>query len=106
MTLAADIALLALAGMATVFTLLYVIRSPWEKSELGRIYLAKCAVLSLVLIQISAATWISMDFPGRQPIRLVIYALGAIVYVPMLCALWREQQRDRRRKRKEVAGHE
>lgn len=101
-TQAANIALLVLASMVTVFTLLYVVRSPWEKSKLGRIYFAKCAVLSLVLIQISASTWISLDYPGRQPIRLTIYALGAVVYVPMLWALWREQQRDRRRKREEA----
>lgn len=96
---AANIALLALAVMVAVFTLLYVTRSPWERNTVGRIYAAKSIVLSLVLMQITVSSWVSLDYPGRQPIRFAIYTLGAVVYVPMLWVLWREQQRDRRRVR-------
>ncbi|NKR75850.1 hypothetical protein GS492_24895 [Rhodococcus hoagii] len=103
---AANIALLVLAVMVASFTLLYVIRSPWERNRVGRIYAAKSIVLALVLAQISVSSWVSLDYPGRQPIRLVIYTLGALVYAPMLWALWREQQEDRRRKRQEATRHD
>ncbi|MBM4489492.1 hypothetical protein GS935_20375 [Rhodococcus hoagii] len=103
---AANIALLVLAIMVAAFTLLYVIRSPWERNRVGRIYAAKSIVLALVLAQISVSSWVSLDYPGRQPIRLVIYTLGAIVYAPMLWALWREQQEDRRRHREEAKRDE
>ncbi|MBM4482229.1 hypothetical protein GS443_02590 [Rhodococcus hoagii] len=99
---AANIALLVLAIMVASFTLLYVIRSPWERNRVGRIYAAKSIVLALVLAQISVSSWVSLDYPGRQPIRFAIYTLGAIVYAPMLWALWREQQSDRRRQRTEI----
>lgn len=96
---AANVALLVLAVMVVAFTLLYVIRSPWERNRVGRIYAAKSIVLALVLAQISVSSWVSLEYPGRQPIRLTIYTLGALVYVPMLWSLWREQQEDRRQHR-------
>ncbi len=91
----ANVSLLAVAGLATTFTVLYLVRSKWWTNRIGKIYLAKSVVLSLVLMQIVLASWWATDYPGRQHIRFVIYSLGAIVYVPMLIALWREQQRDR-----------
>ncbi|NKS94604.1 hypothetical protein GS876_10250 [Rhodococcus hoagii] len=97
---AANIALLALAVMVAVFTLLYITRSPWERNTVGRIYAAKSIVLALVLVQITVSSWVSLEYPGRQPIRFAIYTLGAVVYLPMLWVLWREQQRDRRNVRR------
>lgn len=103
---AANVALLILSVMVGAFTALYVVRSPWERNRVGRIYAAKSIVLALVLAQITVSTWVSLEYPGRQPIRLVIYSLGAIVYVPMLWALWREQQEDRRRRRDQLEREE
>lgn len=91
----ANLALLVLAALVNAFTLLYVIRSKWRSNRIGRIFLAKCAVLSLVLDQIVLAVWWDLEFPGRQHVRFAIYALGALVYIPMLISLWCEQQRDR-----------
>lgn len=89
--LAANIALLALAGMVNVFTLLYSFRSPWWTHRLGRIYWFKCVVLSLVLDQIALSLWWDLDYPGRHMIRFGIYGMGAVVYVPMVISLLREQ---------------
>lgn len=91
----ANLALLVLAALVNAFTLLYAIRSKWRSNRIGRIFLAKCAVLSLVLDQIVLAVWWDLEFPGRQHVRFAIYALGALVYIPMLISLWCEQQRDR-----------
>lgn len=91
----ANLALLVLAALVNAFTLLYVVRSKWRSNRIGRIFLAKCAVLSLVLDQIVLSVWWDLQYPGRQHVRFAIYALGALVYIPMLISLWREQQRDR-----------
>jgi hypothetical protein len=93
--LTANVALLAAATLVATFTLLYGFRSKWWANRIGRIYLVKCVVLSIVLTQAGVASW-AEDYPYRQQIRFVIYTCGALVYVPMLVTLWREQQRDRR----------
>lgn len=97
MTFAANVALLVLAGLVNVFTLIYLFRSPWWRNHVGRIYAVKSVVLSAVLNQIVLSIWWDADYPGRQAIRLAIYALGALVYVPMIWSLVLEQQRDRRK---------
>ncbi|QTJ64966.1 hypothetical protein HYG77_04705 [Rhodococcus sp. ZPP] len=99
MTEAADWALLGVTSMSAVFTMLYLARSPWWRTQLGKIYLSKSVVLTLVLVQNAVAVWISTDYTGRQSIRFAIYLLGAIVYVPMVWSLLLEQQRDRARRR-------
>ena len=93
--LAANISLLCIAVLVNTFTLFYFVRSPWWTNRIGRIYLAKCLVLSLVLDQIAVTLWWDMDYPYRQQIRFAIYTLGAIVYVPMLVSLLRLQRADR-----------
>lgn len=102
MTLAANIALLAMAGLVVTFTLIYLIRSPWRKNHVGIIYATKSVFLSAVLIQIVFSIWYSPEYLGRQPFRLAIYTLGALVYLPMIWSLVREQQRDRRKLNEEV----
>ena len=88
---------------------LYWARSRWWANRIGKIYLAKSIVLSLFLSQVVVATWWDTDYPGRQHIQFAIYTLGAVVYLPMICSLWREQNRDRgprrHRRRRRHAAH-
>lgn len=100
---AANLALLSLSVLVTCFTLLYLIRSPWWRNRVGVIYAAKSTILSAVLIQITLSSLISTEYPGRQPIRLAIYTLGALAYLPMIWSLAREQTEDRRRRAAEEA---
>ena len=93
--LAANVSLVIVAVFVNVFTVLYWARSRWWANRIGKIYLAKSIVLSLFLTQIVVASWWDTDYPGRQHIRFAIYTLGAVVYLPMICSLWREQTRDR-----------
>lgn len=98
MTLAANIALLVLTVLVNVFTLIYLTRSPWRNNHVGRVYATASAVLSAVLIQITVAVWGSPDYIFRQQIRLAIYTLGGLAYLPMIYSLVREQQSDRHRR--------
>lgn len=100
LTTAANISLLALASLTTLFTLIYAFRSPWWMNRIGTLYLVKSITLSIVLIQITVAIWGSPDFMFRQQIRFAIYTLGAIAYVAMIISLVREQQAMRKRKKK------
>lgn len=94
--IAANTTLIVLAGLVTVFTLLYGIRSRWRSNPIGKIFLVKGVFLAAVLWQIVVAQWIDTEYPFRQQIRFVIYAGGAVAYIVMLASLWRLQQRDRR----------
>ena len=91
----ANTALIAISVLVTIFTGLYAFRSKWWANVIGEIYLRKSIIICAVLQQITAANWIDDDFLGRQSLRFVIFAAGAVVYVPMIVSLWREQQRDR-----------
>ncbi|OYN80479.1 hypothetical protein CG716_09745 [Mycolicibacterium sphagni] len=98
--LAADVSLIVVAVLVNAFTALYGFRSKWRTNRIGGVYLIKCIALSLFLLQATASVWWNEDYPFRQQIRFVIYAYAALVYIPMVITLWREQQRDRR----EVTG--
>lgn len=99
----ANVALLAIALLVNVFTFRYAFWSNWRANRIGRIYLNKCLVLSLVLDQIVLASWWDAEYPGRQHVRFAVYALGAVVYVPMVISLWQEQRKDRRHRREWLA---
>lgn len=92
---AANVSLIVIAVLVTVFTVLYAGRSNWRASRIGRVFLINGTTLSLVLWQAVAAVWAGTDYPGRHHIRFAIYALGAVAYAAMVVTLWREQQRDR-----------
>lgn len=91
----ANISLIAVALLVVVFAALYGARSRWWTNRIGKIYLAKSMVLSLVLVQIAVGVWWPGEYPGRQHVRFAIYTLCAVVYAPMIVSLWREQRRDR-----------
>lgn len=95
---AANVGLVLLAVFVTVFTTLYGWRSRWMSSRIGKVFLVKGVTFSLVLWQIVAATWLDTDYPGRQQLRFIIYGFGAVAYMAMVVALWREQRGDKRRK--------
>lgn len=94
---AADVSLIHMAVLVTVFTGLYWRRSKWRANRVGKVFLAKGVAFSLVLWQIVAAVWVDTDYPYRHHLRFAIYSLGAVAYAAMLITLWVEQRTDRRR---------
>lgn len=93
-----DWALFALAIVVVAFTLIYAIRSSdgWKHNRVGRVYLAKSVVLSIVLVQISASVIYQSDYWNRDTIRLIVYGSGIAAYLWMMKSLLREQREDRR----------
>lgn len=91
----ANIMLLTMAVLEVGFTLLYILRSRWKTNEIGLIYAVKCGALSMVLAQATVASWWNLEYPFRQQIRFMIYAIGALVYIPMIVSLVRQQRSDR-----------
>ena len=91
---AANLSLIYLAILTTIFTIRYAGWSQWYVNRIGRSYLTFKVVMSMVLIQIVVAVWWDPEFTGRQQLRFVIYSLGAIAAIPMLRALIREQRAD------------
>lgn len=95
-TLMANIAVLVMASLVTVFTCLYGFRSRWKANRIGRIYLTKSVIIAVFLWQVALSVWWDTDYPGRPHVRFVIYTLGGVAYAAMLVSLWREQRRDRK----------
>lgn len=91
----ANIMLLIMACFVVFFTALYIGRSRWSSNEIGLIYAVKCGALSMVLVQATVASWWDLEYPFRQQIRFMIYAIGALVYIPMIVSLIRQQRKDR-----------
>ena len=94
--LAGSVALLCIALLTVTFTALYVSRSRWWSNRIGKVYATKSVVLAVVLVQLAVTVWWPGDYPFRYQIRWTVYALGAVVYVPMILTLLREQNRDRK----------
>lgn len=90
-----NVSLTAMAVLVTAFTGLYYIRSRWWSNRIGKVFLIKSTLLSLVMIQISVSSWTGSAYPGRDTVRLVIYVGGALAFVALLVTLWQEQQQDR-----------
>lgn len=84
------------AVFVTIFTALYGTRSNWRSNRIGKIFLAKSVLLTAALWQIVATTWVGQDYPYRNEVRFVIYAVLALAYATMDIALIREQNSDRR----------
>lgn len=93
--IAANVALVLVAILTTMFALLYGFRSNWRANRIGRTLLAKSVVLPFVLWQIVLTVWWDTNFPFRQQIRFTIYGLGAVAFATMVVSLVREQRRDR-----------
>lgn len=92
----ANISLIYLAVLVTIFTVLYGFRSNWRANRVGKVFLIKSVFLALVLLQIVVATWWDTDYPLRQQIRFILYTAGAWTYASMVVQLWQQQRRDRR----------
>jgi len=93
---AANISLIYVASLTTIFHLLYALRSNWKANRVGKIFFVKTVFLPVMLWQIVLSTWWDTDYPFRQQIRFAIYSLMVIAYLAMVVALWNEQRADRK----------
>lgn len=95
MRVAANVAAVPMAVGATVFAVLYGLRSNWRASGIGRAYLAFKVTMAAVLWQIVIAVWVDTDWPGRQHVRYAIYSVGVVMTVVWVVTLIRVQNRAR-----------
>lgn len=93
---AANISLIYVASLTTIFHLLYALRSNWKANRVGKIFFVKTIFLPVMLWQIVLSTWWDTDYPYRQHLRFAIYSLAAVAYWAMVVALWNEQRADRK----------
>ncbi len=91
----ANVSLIYIALLTSVFTARYAFWSQWWNSRVGPTYLTLKLLMTLVLWQIVVATWWDSDYPGRQQIRFAIYSLGAVAVLAMINTLVHEQRRGR-----------
>jgi hypothetical protein len=77
---AANVSLIYVAALATIFILLYGLRSNWRANHIGRTLFAKSIVLPFVLWQIVLATWWDTDFPvpAADPVRHLQLGRGGL----------------------------
>jgi hypothetical protein len=79
-----------------VFTLIYGFRSRWWSNEVGRVLFPEKLLMCLVLSQVSWSTWTESGYPGRDPVRIVLYGLGALSLMWMTVVLVSIQRRERK----------
>lgn len=78
------------------FTLIYALRSKWWTNEVGRVILPEKVLTCLVLIQVAASAMSNSLYPGRDVIRIVLYAGCALSVLVLTVVLVRIQRRERR----------
>lgn len=83
------------AVFVSFFTVRYGFWSNWRSNRIGKILLTKSVLQTAMLWQIVATTWIGQEYPFRNEIRFVIYAVFALSYITMDVALLREQRKNR-----------
>ena len=88
--------LVALTVVWCTFTLIYGVRSKWWSNEVGRVLLPEKVLTCLVLIQVSASAMSNSLYPGRDVIRIVLYAGCAVSVLVLTVVLVRVQRRERR----------
>ncbi|GAC70712.1 putative phage holin [Gordonia soli] len=91
----ADIAICVLAFEQLVFTVQYVVKSPWWASNLGKVYALKSTLWTLVVLQVAVSVSTGSEYPGRHYVRLVIYVGGAVAMVWLWLMLRRYQEEGR-----------
>lgn len=102
---AADWSLACIAVWSTLFAIRYAFWSKWRTNRIGKVYLAVAILVALVLIQAAVTAWSSGDYPGRDPIRFAIYAMGSAAVASWLVTLWQEQRRNRRARKSTGASN-
>lgn len=93
-----------LSVVMDVYLLTYVVGSPWWATMLGRIYALKTWLFALVLTQNAASALTNSDYPGREVIRLVLYA-GSSAAMLGLWTVMRGYQRAGKAARAAVGDH-
>lgn len=91
-----DWLLVALTVVWCTFTLIYAFRSKWWTNEVGRVLLPEKVLTCLVLIQVAASAMSNSLYPGRDVIRIVLYAGCAVSVLVLTVVLVRVQRRERR----------
>lgn len=92
--LAANVSLIYISALVTVFTIRYGFWSNWKANRVGKVVLTKSITFSVVLWLITLQNWWDVDWPGRQQVRFVVYTLGAIAYLGMVVILVQQQTAD------------
>lgn len=77
------------------FTLIYAFRSRWWTNEVGRVLLPEKLLTCLVLTQVSVSAVTSAGYPGRDPLRIALYAACTLSAVALTIVLVRIQKRER-----------
>lgn len=77
MKLLADILLLLALPPYLIWLVLYLTRSPWRRRPTGKFLVLVFGAILALLTQNSASVWL-VDYTGRQPIRVALYAMVAV----------------------------
>lgn len=88
-----NLLLLTAIPPANLFVVFYAWRSPWRELMAGRSLMYVFAALSATLDQIALSVWIGPDYPGRYPIRVILYGAIAVTFWRMFWTLLHIQSR-------------
>lgn len=86
-----NLSLWVMTGQLVVFSTLYGLRSNWHLNEVGRMFLWHTTISSGVMFQVAMSAATASDYPYREYVRPVVYALGMCSWAAMTVMLMRYQ---------------
>ncbi|MGH3953037.1 MAG: putative phage holin [Mycobacterium sp.] len=81
------------AALACLFTGMYMGRSNWRATEVGKVIAWTYLWLSGLLVQIALSEWTKLSYPGREQVRAVLYTALAYSLTRLVITLRRIQNR-------------
>ena len=88
-----NLLLLAAIPPANLFVVFYALRSPWRETLAGRSLMYVFVAISATLDQIALSVLAGPEYPGRFPIRVVMYGAIAFTFWRMFWTLLHIQAR-------------
>ncbi|SKV36795.1 Uncharacterised protein [Mycobacteroides abscessus subsp. massiliense] len=88
-----SLAITVSAALACLFTFLYMRRSNWRATEVGKVLAWTYLWLSGLLLQISVSDWTQLSYPGREQVRAILYTALAYSLTRLVITLRRIQNR-------------
>ena len=73
-----DVILLTSFPALALFVGFYFAKSPWRTLLVGRSLMYFALSLMLVVLTVSLSLWLGSDYPGREWVRLVAYAVVSL----------------------------
>lgn len=101
---AGDIAVTIAAAGSLLFVGVYAAAAPWYRSLVGWSVMLLAFALGAISTLVSVSRWIGTEWPGREPVRLLVFSLAGCAVWGLLATLLAGQANGRRARKRKRGG--